>query len=401
MKKNKKWTKARHRIARNIAYAILYPYAKLKYRIKVDRFREQGKRPYLILLNHQTPFDQFFVGMSFTGAVYYVATEDIFSNGWISSLIRFLAAPIPIKKQTTDITAVINCIKVAREGGTIAMAPEGNRTYSGKTGYMNPSVAPLARKLGLPVALYRIEGGYGCEPRWSDVVRRGRMHAYVSRVIEPEEYAKMSDDELLNEIREGLFVDENNSDGLFLSKKSAEYLERAIYVCPKCGLSEFESRGKTFRCKKCGLRVEYGADKRLSSPDPDFAFSFIGDWYDYQEKYVSSLDLSAADSPLFTDSVSVKEVIINKRKRPVRKSAPLLLYADRVETEDENGSPLVFPFSDSGAAVLGRNKLNIYRGGRAYQFKGGKRFCALKYVNFLHKYKNTVKGKPNEQFLGL
>ena len=52
-------------------------------------------------MNHQTAFDQFFIGMTFKGAVYYVASEDLFSNGWVSSLLRWLVAPIPIKKQTT------------------------------------------------------------------------------------------------------------------------------------------------------------------------------------------------------------------------------------------------------------------------------------------------------------
>lgn len=190
--------KYRHRIVRNIAYAVMYPYTRLKYNIKVERFKEQGDRPYLILMNHQTAFDQFFVGMGFRGPVYYVASEDLFSNGWISTLLRWLVAPIPIKKQTSDVSAVKTCIRVAKEGGTIAIAPEGNRTYSGRTGHMNPAIASLAKMIKLPIALYRIEGGYGVQPRWSDVVRRGKMRAYVSRVIEPEEYAAMSKAELFS-----------------------------------------------------------------------------------------------------------------------------------------------------------------------------------------------------------
>ena len=158
-KKQEKWMKFRHRVVRNIAYALLYPYSKIRYGITIEKFKEQGDRPYLILLNHQTPFDQFFVGMAFKGPIYYMATEDIFSNGWVSSAIRWLVAPIPIKKQTTDVKAVITCIRVAKEGGTIAIAPEGNRTYSGKTEYIDPAIVALAKKLGLPIALYRLEGG--------------------------------------------------------------------------------------------------------------------------------------------------------------------------------------------------------------------------------------------------
>ena len=48
MKKN--WIKFRHRIVRNIAYAILAPYSKIKYGIKVEHFREQEDRPYLVFI---------------------------------------------------------------------------------------------------------------------------------------------------------------------------------------------------------------------------------------------------------------------------------------------------------------------------------------------------------------
>ena len=243
------WLRPRHRVVRNIAYAVLYPYTKLKYNIKIEPFREQGDRAYLILMNHQTAFDQFFVGMTFRGPVYYVASEDLFSNGWISSLLRWLVAPIPIKKQTSDVGAVKNCIRVAREGGTIAIAPEGNRTYSGRTGYMNPAIAGLARMLKLPIALFRIEGGYGVHPRWSDVVRRGRMRAYVSRVIEPEEFAGLSKAELESVIERGLYVDEGVADGTFESDRRAEYPSGRCTSAP--GAASPSSRAMATRLSAC------------------------------------------------------------------------------------------------------------------------------------------------------
>ncbi|MBP3704655.1 MAG: 1-acyl-sn-glycerol-3-phosphate acyltransferase, partial [Clostridia bacterium] len=133
MNKKKKWMRYRHRVVRNIAYALVGTYTRIKCGVAVEKFREQGDRPYLIIMNHQTAYDQFFVGMAFRGPVYYLATEDLFSNGWISRLLSWAIAPIPIKKQTTDVHAVMNCIRIAKEGGTIALAPEDNRTYSGRT----------------------------------------------------------------------------------------------------------------------------------------------------------------------------------------------------------------------------------------------------------------------------
>lgn len=403
MKKKEKWMKYRHRVVRNIAFFLLYPYCRLVYGLRADRFKEQGDRAYLILMNHQTPFDQFFVGISFKGPVYYLATEDLFSNGWISSLIRWLIAPIPIKKQTTDVSAVMKCIRVAREGGTIAICPEGNRTYSGKTEYMNPAIAGMAKKLKLPIALYRIEGGYGVEPRWSDVIRRGRIHSYVSRVIEPEEYAAMSNDELFAAIESGLYVNEAVADGHFRSGKRAEYLERAVYVCPYCGLSTFESHGNEIECKKCGRKIVYGTDKTLSGVGFDFHFRFVNDWYEYQKDFINKLDVTKlTDEPLYQEYARVSEVILNERKNLLLKNAQLKLYGDRLVIDEGMDNQLVLPFCDiSAAACLGRNKLNIYHDEHVYQFKGSKRFNALKYVNLYHRYKNISRGNDDGKFLGL
>ena len=403
MAKRKKWIKTRHKIIQAVAKAILYPVCKLKYGITIEKFKEEEDRPYLILYNHQTAFDQFFIGASFKRPIYYVATEDIFSMGFVSDLLRFAVNPIPIKKQTTDVGAVMNCIRVAKEGGTICIAPEGNRTYSGRTEYINPAIVPLAKKLGLPIALYRIEGGYGVQPRWSDVTRKGKMRSYVSEVIKPEEYSAMTDAELMERIETGLFVDEAKADGIFESGFKAEYMERAVYVCPFCGLSEFESRGNEAFCKKCGRTVTYGEDKRIIGKGFDFPFGFFGQWYDYQSGFVNNLDLSEyEEKALFRDKATVKEVIIRKNKRMFKKNAEIALYGNRIVMDEGTEYEWILPFSDlSAVSVLGKNKLNVYFGTAAYQISGSKRFNALKYVNIYYRWKNIKEGNNDGKFLGL
>lgn len=404
-KKKEKWMKLRHRVVWAIAYWIIAPYCRLRYGFKIEPFKEREKRPYLVLLNHQTPFDQFFVGLTFKKPpIYFLATEDIFSNGAVSSLIKYLIAPIPIKKQATDVRAVLTCMRVAKEGCSIAIAPEGNRTYSGRTEYMNPSIVPLARKLNMPIALYRIEGGYGVEPRWSDVVRSGKVRAYVSEVIKPEEYTQMNDDELFKRISDGLYVNEACVDGEYRHARLAEYLERAIYVCPDCGLSAFESHKKHIECKKCHKRIEYLPSKELRGEGFDFPFRFVADWYDYQSEFVRKLDLSLYnDEPMYCDTALLSRVIPYKKKIKLDKRARLELYGNRILIKTKKGEILI-PFDKAQVVtVLGRNKLNIYYGENVYQFKGSKRFNALKYVNVFYRYQNIIKGDKNGEcrFLGL
>ena len=400
-KKERKWVRFRHYVVRVTLYWAIAPLAWIKYGVRVQKFKEQQKRPYLILMNHQTAFDQFFVGMAFRGPVYYLASEDLFSNGWVSSLIRYLVEPIPIKKQTTDIKAIINCIRVAMQGGTIAIAPEGNRTYSGRTEYMNPSIAYLAKKIGLPIALYRIEGGYGVQPRWSDVTRRGKLRGYVSRVIYPEEYKEMSDAQLFAEIEKELYVNEAVADTTYTHKKLAEYLERAIYVCPKCGLSTFESHNDLIECKTCGLTARYTPTKEFEAVKGELPFRFVADWYDYQMDFINALDVTTmTQAPLYCEHADLYEVIPYKKKVPLHKNTSLSLYGDRLVVTAAD-TVYEFPFESTMAfTLLGRNKLNVYADGKIYQFKGGKRFNALKYVHIFHRYKNIVKGEGST-FLGL
>ena len=402
-KKKKKWMKFRHKVVRNLLCWAIFLYTRWFYGVRIEKFRQQGNRQYLILLNHQTTFDQFFVGLAFKGPVYYMATEDIFSLGWISSVIRYLVAPIPIKKQTTDIQAVMTTMKVAKEGGTIAIAPEGNRTYNGRTVYMNPAIAPLVRKLKLPVALFRIEGGYGVQPRWSDVLRKGKMRAYVSEVLEPEAIESMTNEQLMDRIRQGLYVDEAAEAGTYRHKKAAEYLERAIYVCPYCGLSEFESHGDIVECKKCRRQVRYLPSKRLEGVGFEFPFPFVAQWYDYQQDVVNALDPDAyRETPLYRDTADLSEVIVYERKQLLRKAASFALYGDRVAVDEGKENELALPFGEvSAVSVLGRNKLNIYHNKTVYQVKGDKRFNALKYVNIFYRYKNISKGDNHGKFLGL
>ena len=399
MKKKTKWIKPWHSPVRNIACSILEPYAKWKYNVSIVKLKNPENKPYLILMNHQTAFDQFFVGMAFDGPIYYLATEDIFSLGWISRLLDFLVAPIPIKKQTTDLKAIKNCVKVAREGGTIALFPEGNRTFHGKTLHFKPSIVKLIRLTKLPVAILRLEGGYGVQPRWSDVVRKGSMRVFPARIIEPEEYETFSDDKLYRIIQKELYVDETDSEVSFYHKKNAEYMERFLYVCPDCGLTTYKSKNDIIECQKCHRQIRYLPNKKLEGVSTPFPFRTIWEWYNYQCEYVRRLNLqSYIEQPMYQDVVKVFQVVLYKYKKCLKRSASLQLFGNRILIDD-----LTLSFDTiHSITVLGKNKLNIYTDTQVYQLKGNKSFNALKYVNIYFHYQNQKKGdENNEQFLGL
>ncbi len=395
-KKSKKWVRARHTFFTRIAKVVLYPFVKIKYGAKIEKLKDKRQR--IILANHQTGFDQFFVAYGYRAPIYYLASEDIFSIGFASKLIKYAVNPIPIKKQTNDVRAVMNCIKVAKEGGSIAIFPEGNRTFSGTTEHISKAIVKLVKSIRLPLSFFRIEGGYGVQPRWSDCVRKGKIKCYTSKSVEPEDYLKMSDDELYELIKSELCVKECEIDAEYTSKYTAEYLERALYVCPYCGISRFESVKSVIKCEKCGKTVEYLPNKKFKGVGFDFKFSNVKEWYDYQSEYIYSLNIEEYfDKPLFNDSVSMFNVELYRKKNLLNKKTELTSYGNRYEVNH-----LSLSFNDiSAVSVLGKNKINIYYKDKIYQIKSDKRFNAVKYVNVFYKYKNYIKGEASGEFIGL
>ena len=143
-------------------------------------------------------------------------------------------------------------------------------------------------------------------------------------------------------------------------------------------------------------------NKSLQGVNCDFPYRFYADWYDAQSEYLNNLDvLKYTDEPLYKDTAGFYEVILYKNKQLLAKEAQISLYGDRVEIE-MNGEVIKMPFEEiSVAAVLGRNKLNLYFGGKVYQLKADSRFNALKYVQICYRAKNLQKGEENGKFLGL
>ena len=394
----KKWVHNRHLITNYLLRLGVVPYVKLKYKYSYKVFNGVKTRPYLILFNHQSSIDHFLLSMCFPKHIYFVGTEDIYSTPY-APILKHLVAIIPFKKMSNDISAIRICNKVAKEGGSIALSPEGNRTYTGKTMYINPSVAKLAKLLKLPIAFFTFHGGYGKDPRWADCVRNGVMRGGVDSVLEYDEYKNWDNDKLYRYICDQLYVDESCDGQIFESSKSAEYLERAIYYCPRCKITHFKSENDKLKCQTCELEVRYNSAKQFEGVNCKAPFANVAQWMDAQSLYVESLAPGAFKG--IQDKCNVLKVILYKRKERYSFDSTVTLLEDKIIIDGEKKVELNFDDVTS-MALLGRNKLNIYYKDQVLQFVGNKSFNAVKYVNIFYHYKAVSGGDSNvgREFLG-
>lgn len=400
------WVKFRHKVA----YAIFKPIFKVflffKYGYTFAKFKCDIKKPYFILSNHITTTDMFMVPQSFNTPLYFIASDDLFSMKFFSPIIKYLVAPIPKTKSSSDLKTIKDCYKIASEGGSICVFPEGNRTYNGVTSHIPFSIVKLVKLLKLPLIIYRLSGGYGIQPRWSDNIRRGKMHGQVYRVLHYDNYKNMKNEDLYKYICDSLyvnaFIEAEESGNKFKSAKKAEYIERFLYTCPDCkSFSTLYSDKNYIICKNCGLKIEYRQDLKLKTLKGKCNFENVKQWDDFQKDCIRNYNLDNINNKeiiFYDENVCFKENIRCKRKVELG-IGKITLFKDRFEISADNKHILNIKDINS-IAIFGKNKMQIYYKNNIFQIIASKNFNALKYQNMFYNIKNKINGVTDE-FLGL
>ncbi len=375
-KKQKHWVKKRHAAVFAFLRFAMAPFLWLRYHYRAEKAPIR-KGPCIVLSNHQATMDPFFISKAFPFQLYFYASDDLF-NLKVSPLIRYLAAPIPKSKSVADLKAVMISLRVLREGGAIGITPEGNRTLSGRQWEMGDSVAKLVKTAKVPLVLFNLCGGYGTDPRWGVKIRRGtKFVGRVRRILTPEEYAGMSDEELFGIIKNELDVDDTLSGKRYKSRRRAEYIERALYMCPVCGsIGTIHSHGTGFCCTSCKTEAEYTEDLKISPPVG--GYSRIYEWYEWERQEIvrrilGGEKISDGDI-LFRESVKLQKKIKLPGNTVTLDKDSLMISGGGTETR--------YPLAEIDAiTAVGKKKFNFYYKGKILQVKGGKRFCAIKYVH--------------------
>lgn len=320
--------------------------------------------------------DPFLLSLSFRFPIYFVASDDLF-NLKISPLIKYLVAPIPKSKSLHDAAAMMGVFRVIREGGAVGIFPEGNRTVSGGQWEMTDAIAKLAKSLKVPLVLYNVCGGYGTDPRWGHSIRKGRATGGVRRIVTVEELAALSTEELFDLIKKELAVNDADSGVSFRSRKRAEFIERALYMCPVCNkVSGIVSHKYKLKCRHCGSASVY--TEKLSLSPAVAGFERIYDWYEWEREEI--VKAVAEGAKIGDDGILFRESVKFKKKKKLKGDR---VYIDRDKLVIYNNkSEQIFPLKDITAlTMVGKKKFNFYYEGKILQVKGNKRFCAIKYVH--------------------
>ncbi|MBE7005240.1 MAG: 1-acyl-sn-glycerol-3-phosphate acyltransferase [Ruminococcaceae bacterium] len=334
-----------------------------KFRLDAEPIRAEG--PILLVSNHVTAWDPLLIGMALGDRqAYYVASEHIFRQGFVSRALQWLVAPIPRRKGAASLETVRDCLKHLRAGHSVVLFAEGEQSWDGRSVPAVKGTGSLARSGGATLVTYRLEGGYLSLPRWGRGLRRGHVRGRVVGVYPPETLKGMRAGEVNalidRDIREDAWERQRENPDVYRGRHPAEYLERMLYLCPGCRrIGTLHSRGDRLRCA-CGLDLRF---TETGCFDPAEPFPTPAEWEDWQREKLYALDFvrDAADGALFRDEgLALSRINAEHRQKELNRGA-LTLYADRLVCAEHS-----FALSDISDMAMTQHDRLLFTVGDAY-----------------------------------
>ncbi len=346
-----------------------------------------------VLANHQTDLDPILINYSFNKLVTPVATDTLFSNKFAYKFLPYAYGVIPKKKGVTDNQATIKMLKLLRGGGSILLFPEGNRTVAEFQFFITPKLAAFVKKTGSTLVLYKIQGGTGVSPRFGSKHRKGPFSGEITKVLKPEEYNQLSDEELNQIIKDGIKAFDSYSGCAYKSKTKAEYLERILFVCPKClEANTLHSHKDTIKCERCGLEAKYTEHLTFESSDKDFRFTYLNDWYQFQKRWIKEHEF--VEDVIFNDDNIELYVSNPYEKRKVIAKGTMTLTKTKLICGE-------VPFDLENiisASVIGGRKYSFTTNDNSYLVVGKGPFNPFKYVLLFNKLETKMKDNTSQYF---
>ena len=366
------------------------------------RYHHKGKyiikkdEPIIVISNHQTDIDPVLVNLSFSRLLQPLATDNLFKKGFTHFWLTKFGA-IPKKKGSIDIKSTILIMKAIKEKNSVIIFPEGNRTYAEFQYKMTDALPRLLKGLKTTVVLFNLHGGNGTRPRFAHRPRRGRFYGEIKKVLTYDEYKDMTNDELLQLIKDNIRVYDSESGQLFKSKKRAEYLERMLFVCPECQSSQtLYSKKELVICKKCGFKAEFTEDLRIKPLDSQIKFTKLLDWYNYQKMWVKQFDNAENDQIFIDENVTLFTCEVDEKRHKIARGK-MVLTNDTLTI-----GKLSYDLANlEVASPVSGFKLCFTHKGKSYQITGHKKFNPLKYVLMFNKLDTALHRKNVDQYFTL
>ncbi|MBK8806383.1 MAG: 1-acyl-sn-glycerol-3-phosphate acyltransferase [Bacteroidales bacterium] len=263
--------------------------------------------PFIVIANHANRGEPFLIGRNIKTPINYMANVDgvkgankLFSSG---------LGCFNIKKGRPDTQAFVKAMDLLRNGYTVGIFVEGDRSWIGKTKDFSTATASLAKKMNVPILMARFSGSYMSRPRWSEIPRVGKIFLEFDR-IDVEEVQRLSKEELqlrmFNYINNDDFTDERVKKIVYKGKDFAVGIENLLWKCPSCN-SEDTLKGtkNEIVCKSCKTTFAIDGNQNVSDPKAVLnakQIATVKDWNNWQIELAKKSFAQFPENTLLSDN---------------------------------------------------------------------------------------------------
>ena len=281
------------------------------------------------------------------------------------------------------------------------MFVSGNRSFFGEECTIKQGVGKLAKKMGVPVVIVQLRGGYNAKPRWKSRPNKGKMRASMIRYISTEELAAISAEQMEEIIKRELYFNEfewNATEQIvFRGRYKAEFLERVLFYCPECkSLDCLGSKRNDFYCTSCGMRVKInstGFFERINNAEN--CPNTILEWSKIQLEYIKSINYSDyLEKPLFSDQNVRLSYVIRSKKDELMGKGAIELFGDKIRICGKDFE--VTKLKDM--SIQNYNRLIIYSDEGEFTVDMTKYGNAVKYMICGYHLKNITQNIENGHY---
>ena len=138
--------------------------------------------PAIVLPNHCSFLDSVILGIYSKRVIWFMAKNSEFKDPFLKHLLP-LAGAFPVRRYTTDISAVRNAVRVVQEGHVLGIFPEGERCWDNRLLPYKLGTLRLTLALGRPVIPVGISGAYALMPRWTSSIKRVPVTIHIGAPI--------------------------------------------------------------------------------------------------------------------------------------------------------------------------------------------------------------------------
>lgn len=134
--------------------------------------------PLIVVVNHSSFLDGWFIAMLFPREVHYLMNDRWFSKSPIWNAFFRWNGVVPVRSDDPRATLEAACTVLAK-GEVLGIFPEGKITSDGRLQRFRSGFARMAARSGAPVVPVGMRGAYACLPRHHRFPRSVPIHMHI------------------------------------------------------------------------------------------------------------------------------------------------------------------------------------------------------------------------------